>query len=78
MSGATPTAVELQVLQLVALWRQGPAVRHDPVLANMFARLVYAVGDLQAWADRGVKSSTTDPGHDRISPARRPDRDPAL
>lgn len=39
MSGATPTAVELQVLQLVALWRQGPAVRHDPVLANMFARL---------------------------------------
>ncbi len=39
MSDATPTVVELQVLQLVALWRQGAAVRHDPVLANMFARL---------------------------------------
>jgi len=43
MSSATPTAVELQVLQLVALWRQGPAVRHDPVLANMFARLTAAL-----------------------------------
>lgn len=43
MSGATPNAIELQVLQLVALWRHGPAVRHDPVLANMFARLTAAL-----------------------------------
>lgn len=43
MSDATPTSVELQVLQLVALWRHGPAVRHDPVLANMFARLTAAL-----------------------------------
>lgn len=43
MSDVTPTVVELQVLQLVALWRQGPAVRHDPVLANMFARLTAAL-----------------------------------
>ena len=43
MSGATLTAVELQVLQLVALWRRGPSVRHDPFLANMFARLTAAL-----------------------------------
>ncbi|MBD3832018.1 MULTISPECIES: hypothetical protein [Brevundimonas] len=43
MSDATPTSVELQVLQLVALWRHGPAVRHDPVLANMFTRLTAAL-----------------------------------
>lgn len=44
-----------------------------PLYRKIGGRVVYAVGDLQAWADRGVKSSTTDPGHDRISPARRPD-----
>lgn len=43
MSDLTPTPVELEVLQLVALWRQGPAVRHDPVLANMFKRLTAAL-----------------------------------
>jgi len=46
-----------------------------PLYRKIGGRVVYAVGDLQAWADRGVKSSTPDPGHDRIAPARRPDRD---
>ena len=33
------TALEQQLLQLAMLWRQGEAVRQDPVLANMSARL---------------------------------------
>lgn len=40
---AEPTCLETEALQLVALWRQGPAARHDPVLSNMFARLTSAL-----------------------------------
>lgn len=43
MSGDGPTPLELQIIQLVALWRQGPAARHDPVLASMSARLTAAI-----------------------------------
>jgi hypothetical protein len=45
-----------------------------PLYRKIGGRVVYAVSDLQAWADRGVKSSTTDPGRDTIPPARRPGR----
>ena len=43
MSGDGPTPLELQIIQLVALWRQGPATRHDPVLVSMSARLTAAI-----------------------------------
>ena len=33
--------------------------------------MVYAVEDLQAWADRGAKVSTTDPGAGTVHPAKR-------
>ncbi|QPB10642.1 hypothetical protein [Bacteriophage sp. 438212] len=38
MSDFVPTATELQLAQMVAVWRQGEAARHDPVLVNMLAR----------------------------------------
>lgn len=38
-----PSCLEAEALQLAALWRQGPAARHHPVLSNMFARLTSAL-----------------------------------
>lgn len=40
-----------------------------PLYRKIGGRVVYAISDLQAWADRGVKSSTSDPGHERVRPA---------
>ncbi len=34
-------------------------------------RVVYAIDDLQAWADRGTKTSTSDPGAGTVLPAKR-------
>ena len=38
-------------------------------------RFVYAVDDLKAWADRGAKTSTSDPGKGTVLPAK---KQPAL
>ncbi|MGH6957465.1 MAG: helix-turn-helix transcriptional regulator [Caulobacteraceae bacterium] len=43
-----------------------------PIYRKIGGRVVYALGDLQAWADRGAKSSTSDPGVGTVRPARRP------
>jgi len=43
-----------------------------PAYRKIGGRVVYALSDLQAWADRGLKSSTSDPGHGTVHPARRP------
>jgi hypothetical protein len=43
-----------------------------PTYRKIGGRVVYALADLQAWADRGVKSSTSDPGQGTVHPARRP------
>ena len=42
-----------------------------PTYRKIGGRVVYALGDLQAWADRGTKSSTSDPGRGSVHPARR-------
>lgn len=42
-----------------------------PTYMKIGGRVVYAVGDLQTWAARGVKCSTADPGVDIVHPARR-------
>ena len=44
-----------------------------PTYKKIGGRVVYALPDLQTWADRGTKSSTSDPGRDTVHPARRPD-----
>jgi predicted DNA-binding transcriptional regulator AlpA len=40
-----------------------------PVFRKIGGRVVYAISDLQAWADRGAQISTHDP--QKVSPARR-------
>lgn len=42
-----------------------------PTYKKIGGRVVYNVGDLQSWADRGTKSSTSDPGVGVVRPARR-------
>ena len=42
-----------------------------PTYKKIGGRVVYSVGDLQSWADRGTKSSTSDPGVGTVKPARR-------
>jgi len=42
-----------------------------PTYRKIGGRVVYALVDLQSWADRGAKSSTTDPGVGYVHPARR-------
>ena len=44
-----------------------------PTYRKIGGRVVYAIEDLQAWADRGAQTSTTDPQGNRLSPARRVD-----
>jgi predicted DNA-binding transcriptional regulator AlpA len=42
-----------------------------PAYRKIGGRVVYAVDDLKAWADRGIKTSTKDPGPGTVLPARR-------
>ena len=44
-----------------------------PLYRKIGGRVVYALQDLQAWADRGAKASTSDPGVGVVLPARHPD-----
>jgi predicted DNA-binding transcriptional regulator AlpA len=42
-----------------------------PRYSKIGGRVVYALADLQAWADRGLKASTSDPGQGTVLPAKR-------
>jgi len=42
-----------------------------PAYRKLGGRVVYALEDLQAWAERGAKTSTSDPGRGTVYPARR-------
>ena len=42
-----------------------------PTYRKIGGRVVYAIDDLQGWANRGTRTSTTDPGIGVIHPARR-------
>ncbi|GHA27599.1 hypothetical protein GCM10007989_24330 [Devosia pacifica] len=44
-----------------------------PAYRKLGGRVVYSVDDLQAWAERGVKQSTSDPGIGSVLPAKRHD-----
>lgn len=41
-----------------------------PTYRKIGGRVVYAVDDLKAWADRGAKTSTSDPGAGTVLPAK--------
>lgn len=43
-----------------------------PTYKKIGGRVVYAVGDLQTWADRGARTSTTERGVGYVHPARQP------
>ena len=42
-----------------------------PAYRKIGGRVVYALEDLKAWADRGAKTSTSDPGAGTVLPAKR-------
>jgi predicted DNA-binding transcriptional regulator AlpA len=42
-----------------------------PTYRKIGGRVVYALDDLKAWADRGTKTSTSDPGAGTVYPAKR-------
>lgn len=42
-----------------------------PTYYKLGGRVVYAMDDLNAWAARGTRASTSDPGHDTVLPAKR-------
>jgi len=41
-----------------------------PTYRKIGGRVVYSVDDLKAWADRGAKTSTSDPGTGTVLPAK--------
>jgi predicted DNA-binding transcriptional regulator AlpA len=44
-----------------------------PRYRKLGGRVIYAMSDLQAWADLGAQISTTDQNAGRVRPARTPD-----
>jgi hypothetical protein len=42
-----------------------------PTYRKVGGRVIYAVEDLKVWADRGSKTSTSDPGIGTVQPAKR-------
>lgn len=44
-----------------------------PTYRKIGGRVVYAIADLQSWADRGARKSTTEGAPERVGPAQRQD-----
>ena len=42
-----------------------------PVFRKLGGRIVYAIDDLEAWAELGTRRSTSDPGRGVVHPAKR-------
>lgn len=42
-----------------------------PIFRKLGGRIVYAIADLDAWAELGARNSTTDPGRGVVHPAKR-------
>jgi len=47
-----------------------------PVFRKLGGRIVYAIADLEAWAELGTRRSTSDPGKGIVHPAKRLPTDP--
>ena len=60
MSDFVPTATELQLAQMVAVWRQGEAAKHDPVLINMLARHAATLNRIAPGAAKKVLTAFED------------------
>lgn len=44
-----------------------------PVYRKLGGRIVYRIEDLEAWAEKGTRRSTSDPGRGTVHPAKRID-----
>lgn len=42
-----------------------------PIFRKLGGRIVYAIADLDAWAELGARNSTSDPGRGVVHPAKR-------
>ena len=62
---ATFLSLSARTLEKHRTYGTGPAYR------KLGGRVVYSVEDLQAWANRGAKTSTSDPGAGTVLPAKR-------
>lgn len=60
MKTVVPTAAELQLAPMVALWRQGEAAKHDPVLINMLARHAATLNRVAPGAAEKVRAAFED------------------
>lgn len=60
MTDFVPTTAELQLAQMVAVWRQGEAAKHDPVLVNMLARYAATLNRLAPGAAEKVLAAFED------------------
>lgn len=62
---ATYLGLSHRTLEKHRTYGTGPAYR------KLGGRVLYAIDDLQAWADRGARVSTTDPDAGEVLPAKR-------
>jgi hypothetical protein len=60
MTDFVPTPAEMQLAQMVAVWRQGEAAKHDPVLVNMLARYAATLNRLAPGAAEKVLAAFED------------------
>lgn len=60
MTEVVPTAAEMQLAQMVAVWRQGDAAKHDPVLINMLARHAATLNRIAPGAAEKVQAAFED------------------
>ena len=75
------SVTHLNQVELAARWKISPRTLErwrwtgeGPAFIKIGGRVVYAIADLQAWADRGARTSTDIAGAHPVLPARRPDR----
>ena len=64
--------ISLRTLEKHRTYGTGPTYR------KLGGRVVYSVDDLQAWADRGLVTSTSDPRGGTVLPAKRQAVSPAV
>jgi predicted DNA-binding transcriptional regulator AlpA len=61
---ATYLGLSHRTLEKHRTYGTGPSYR------KLGGRVLYAIDDLQAWADRGARISTSDPGAGQVLPAK--------
>lgn len=69
MTDFVPTPAEMQLAQMVAVWRQGEAAKHDPVLVNMLARHAATLNRIAPGAAEKVLAAFEDMKALGISPS---------